>query len=389
MRNEIYLDNSATTPVAEQVVQAMEPYWTIQYGNPSSPHLRGVAAENTLKANRKQLGNILHVNPSSLYFTASGTEANNMALQGVANTPYFKRHPGHIITTPLEHPSVLHVIRHLEEMGWSVSYLDVDGFGQIDPQGFARHLQPDTKIVSIMMVQNELGTIAPIRQIGQIIKQENRDRQHKIVFHVDAVQALGHVPLRIPELKAHLYSFSGHKIFGPKGIGLLYADPSAQLRPIMFGGNQENGLRPGTENVPAIVGFTKAVQLATDYFAANVQQLQELRQALIGGIKTIPNSRINSPENGAPHLLNASFPGIRGEVLVHFLEQKRIFVAMGAACSSKKKRASHVLDAIGLGQEEILSAIRFSLAPTITLDQINYVVYSLKETVEEIRNIYI
>lgn len=389
MRNEIYLDNSATTPVAEQVVQAMEPYWTIQYGNPSSPHLRGVAAENTIKANRQQLGALLHVNPSTLYFTASGTEANNMALQGIANIPYFKRNTGHVITTPLEHPSVLNVIHHLEEAGWSVSYLDVDGFGQIDPKDFARHLQPHTKIVSVMMVQNELGTIAPIREIGQIIEEENRHRQHKIIFHVDAVQALGHVPLNIPELKVHLCSFSGHKIFGPKGIGLLYADPRAQLRPIMFGGNQENGLRPGTENVPAIVGFTKAVQLVTDQFATNIKQLQELRQALMEGIKTIPATRINSPENGAPHLLNASFLGIRGEVLVHFLEQKRIFVAMGAACSSKKKGASHVLDAIGLGQEETLSAIRFSLAPTISLDQIDYVVYSLKETVEEIRNIYI
>ncbi len=389
MRNEIYLDNSATTPVAEQVVQAMEPYWTIQFGNPSSPHLRGVAAENTLKANRQQLGSLLHVNPSTLYFTASGTEANNMALQGVAKTPYFMRNPGHIITTPIEHPSVLHVVQHLEAVGWSVSYLNVDGFGQIDARDFAGHLQLDTKIVSIMMVNNELGTIAPIQEIGQIIEQENQNRQHKIVFHVDAVQALGHVPLKIPELKAHLCSFSAHKIFGPKGIGLLYADPRAQLRPIMFGGNQENGLRPGTENVPAIVGFAKAAQLVLDSFATNIKELQVLRQALMDGIRTIPGSRINSPENGAPHLLNASFPGIRGEVLVHFLEQKRIFVAMGAACSSRKKGASHVLDAIGLGQEEILSAIRFSLAPSISLDQINYVVYSLKETVEEIRNIYI
>ena len=389
MRNEIYLDHSATTPVAEEVVQAMEPYWTIQFGNPSSPHLRGVAAENTLSSCRKQLGSLLQVNPDYLYFTASGTEANNLALQGVANTPYFLRHPGHIITTPIEHPSVLRVVEHLENLGWSISYLPVDGFGRIDPQTFTTYLKPDTKIVSVMLVNNELGTIAPIRELGTIIERENRNRQHPIVFHVDGVQALGHVPFKISELKAHLFSFSGHKIFGPKGIGLLYADRQARLRPIMFGGEQEGGLRPGTENIPAIVGLTKAVQLVTENLSENLEQLTKLRQALMDGIKTIPNTRINSPSDGAPHLLNASFPGVRGEVLVHFLEQKRIFVAMGAACSSKKKGISHVLDAINLGQDETLSAIRFSLAPTITLDQIDYVVYSLKETVEEIRNIYI
>lgn len=389
MRNEIYLDNSATTPVAEEVVQAMEPYWTIQYGNPSSPHLRGVAAENTLNACRKQIGAFLQVDPSSLYFTASGTEANNLALQGVANIPYFLRNPGHIITTPIEHPSVLKVVNHLEERGWSVSYLKVNEFGQVDANQLATLLKPDTKIVSVMLVNNELGSIAPVQEIGRIIEQENRERQHKIVFHVDAVQALGHLPLRIPELKVHLCSFSGHKIFGPKGIGLLYVDRQVPLRPILFGGDQESGLRPGTENLPAIVGLTKAVQLVTENLEANLRQLQNLRQALIDGINTIPNSRINSPQEGAPHLLNASFPGVRGEVLVHFLEQKRIFVAMGAACSSKKKGASHVLESIGLLQDELMSAIRFSLAPTITLDQIQYVVYSLKETVEEIRNIYV
>lgn len=389
MRNEIYLDNSATTPVAEEVLQAMEPYWSIQYGNPSSPHLRGVAAEKTMNACRSQLGSILQANPGQLYFTASGTEANNLALQGVANTPYFLRHPGHIITTPIEHPSVLNVVGYLEERGWTVSYLSVDGYGQIDPQEFVSLLQPTTKLVSIMLVNNELGTIAPVRDIGKIIEGENLKRQHKIIFHVDAIQALGHIPLRIPEFKAHLCSFSGHKIFGPKGTGLLYASKQAQLRPMMFGGNQEGGLRPGTENIPGIVGFTKAAQLVTDQLETNIKKLTDLRQALIDGINAIPDSRINSPKNGAPHLLNASFPGIRGEVLVHFLEQQRIFVTMGAACSSKKKGTSHVLEAVGLGQDEILSAIRFSLAPDISLDQIKYVVYSLKDTVEEIRNIYI
>lgn len=388
MQNEIYLDNSATTAVAEEVLQAMEPYWSVQFGNPSSPHLRGVAAEKTMSSCRSQIANILQVNPGDLYFTASGTEANNLAIQGVANAPHLLRKPGHIITTPIEHPSVLNVVKHLEARGWTVSYLTVDSLGRLDPLELYTLLQPNTRLVSVMAVNNELGTVAPLAQLGKIIEQENQTRQHKISFHVDAVQALGHIPLSIPASKAQLMTFSGHKIFGPKGIGLLYAQRQASLRPIMFGGNQEAGLRPGTENIPGIVGITKAIQLVQEKLEENVKLMTTLRQALWEGIRTIPNSRINSPKDGAPHLLNVSFRGIRGEVLVHFLEQKRIFVAMGAACSSKRKGMSHVLEAIGLPQEEILGAIRLSLAPQLTLDQIDYVVYSLKETVEEIRNIY-
>ncbi|HPT84327.1 MAG TPA: cysteine desulfurase family protein [Limnochordia bacterium] len=389
MHNEIYLDNSATTPVAEEVVQAMEPYWSIQYGNPSSPHLRGVAAQKVINACRAQLAAILGVNANELYFTGSGTEANNMAILGVANAPFFLRHPGHIITTPIEHPSVLNVVQHLEQRGWQVTYLPVDRWGRIDPREFPRYLQPNTKLVSIMLVNNELGTIEPVRQIGEAIQRENQMRQHKIIFHVDAVQALGHMPLKVPELKAHLCTFSAHKIFGPKGIGLLYAHREAQLRPIIFGGNQEGGLRSGTENVPAIVGMAKAAQLVTDSLEENLEKLRQVRGALIAGVQSIPDAHVNSPEDGAPHIVSVSFPGVRGEVLVHFLEQKRIFVSMGAACSSKKRDASHVLKAIGLEHEHILSTIRISLAPQITLAQIEYVVYSLKETVEEIRNIYV
>lgn len=389
MQHEIYLDNSATTPVAEEVVQAMEPYWSVQFGNPSSPHLRGVAAQKIVSSCRAQLAAILRAQPSELYFTGSGTEANNLALQGVANAPFFLRNPGHIITTPVEHPSVLNVVKHLEKLGWEVTYLPVDRYGKISLEEFLRHLRPNTKIVSVMLVNNELGTINPVRQVGEIIQRENQGRQHKIIFHVDAVQALGHIPVKIPDLKAHLCTFSAHKIFGPKGIGLLYAHKDAQLRPIIFGGNQESGLRSGTENVPAIVGLTKAAQLASDGLEENMAKLEQLKSALVEGIRGIPDAQINSPEDGAPHIINVSFPGVRGEVLVHFLEQKRIFVSMGAACSSRKRDVSHVLKAVGLESDQALSAVRLSLAPQITLAQIEYVVYSLKETVEEIRNIYI
>ncbi len=387
MEKEIYLDNSATTAVADEVLQAMEPYWSIQYGNPSSPHLRGVAAEKTINSCRAQLGEILNTSPRELYFTASGTEANNLAVLGIANAPFLVRNPGHIITTPIEHPSVLNAVKHLEDLGWAVSYFTVDQYGKINPAELAELLRPDTKIVSVMFVNNELGTIAPIAELGGLIKQENRDRQHKIVFHADAVQALGQIELDIARLGADLLSFSGHKIFGPKGIGLLFARRGIGLRPIMFGGGQENGLRPGTENVPAIVGFTRAVRLVTKHQKKNNEHLAELRQALIEGIHTIPEAVINSPADGALQIINASFSGIRGEVLVHFLEQKRIFVAMGAACSSRRG-VSHVLEAVRLPEERMISAIRFSLSPQLTLDQMEYVVYSLKQTVQEIRSIY-
>ncbi len=387
MDKEIYLDNSATTAVAEEVMQAMEPYWSVQYGNPSSPHLRGVASERTINSCRVELAEILNANPRELYFTASGTEANNLAVLGIANAPYFLRNPGHIVTTPIEHPSVLNPIKHLEGLGWSVSYLGVNKSGKINTAELARLLRPDTKIVSIMFVNNELGTIAPIAELSRIIKEENRGRQHKIVFHVDAVQALGQIELDLTRLGVDLLSFSGHKIFGPKGIGLLFARRGIGLRPITFGGGQEGGLRPGTENVPGIVGLTRAVRLVTKDRKKNSEHLTTLRQALVAGVKSIPQAVINSPADGAPQIINASFPGVRGEVLVHFLEQKRIFVAMGAACSARRG-VSHVLEAVQLPAELMNSAIRFSLAPQLTLDQIEYVIYSLKQTVQEIRSIY-
>ena len=388
MHHEIYLDNSATTPVSDQVALAMEPYWAIQYGNPSSPHMRGVAAEKTLRHCRQQISDLLRVHPYELYFTGSGTEANNIAIQGITSAPHFRKHPGHIITTAIEHPSVLNVMKHLETLGWAVTYLDVDKEGQIDLAQFKESLLPETKLVSVMMVNNELGSILPIEAVGEIIQEANTNRSSKIIFHVDAVQALGQIPINIPNSKADLMTFSGHKIFGPKGIGLLYARRGTNLHPILFGGNQEGGIRPGTENMPGIVGLTKAIQIAMKDLETNTKHLLELRAQLISGVNKIEHSYINSPEDGAPHILNIGFEDIRGEVLVHFLEQRRIFVSMGAACSSNRRGTSHVLKAIGMPSEKILGSIRISLAPNITKDQIRYVVSSLGDTVEQIRRIY-
>lgn len=388
MQREIYLDNSATTPVLPEVAKAMEPYWTVQYGNPSSPHMRGVAAEKTLNHSRRTLAELLGVTPNELYFTGSGTEANNIAIQGVAAIPHLRKNPGHIITTAVEHAAVLHVVRYLETLGWKATYLPVNRVGRIDPQALKEALRPETRLVSIMLVNNELGTIMPYEEISEIIRAANVGRSTPIILHCDAVQALGKIPVDIRALGCDMITFSAHKIGGPKGVGLLYVKRGTPLRPILYGGGQERGLRPGTENVPGIVGMTKAVTLALENLEANAAHMGKLRAALMERIRAIPDAAVNSPLDGAPHILNVRFAGIRGEVLVHFLEQKRIYVAMGAACSSKSRGRSHVLEACGLDSDEILSSIRISFSPHLTLDDMAYVADALEETVGEIRQIY-
>lgn len=388
MQREIYLDNSATTPVSAEVAKAMEPYWSVQYGNPSSPHMRGLAAEKTLNHCRRTLAELLGAAPQELYFTGSGTEGNNIAIQGVANIPHNRKNPGHIITSAVEHPAVLHVVRYLATIGWEVTYLPVDSTGRIDPTDLKKAITPETRLVSIMLVNNETGSIMPYQEISGIIREANRGRQTPILLHCDAVQALGKIPVDLKTLGCDMVSFSAHKIGGPKGVGLLYVKRGTALRPIMYGGGQERGLRPGTENLPGIVGLTKAVEIALANLQTNAAHMRRLRTKLIDGILSIPDSAINSPMDGAPHIVNVRFAGIRGEVLVHFLEQKRIYIAMGAACSSKSRGRSHVLEALGLSSEEILNSVRLSLSPDQTEDEMDYVVESLAETVGEIRAIY-
>ena len=249
--------------------------------------MRGVAAEKTLRYCRQQISDILKVSPSELYFTASGTEANNLAIQGITSAPHFRTHPGHLVTTMIEHPSVLNVMKHLETLGWTVTYLDINSQGQIDLAQLKESLLPETKLVSVMMVNNELGSILPIEEIGKIIHQANNHRSSKIVFHVDAVQALGQVPINVPALGADLMTFSGHKLFGPKGIGLLYARRGTKLRPILFGGGQEGGIRPGTENMPGIVGLTKAIQIAVQDLDQNTEYMTKLRAQLMSGVRRL------------------------------------------------------------------------------------------------------
>lgn len=384
---EVYLDHSATTPVDPEVVAAMEPYWHLHYGNPSSPHLLGVEAESALAQCRRFLAQVLKANnPNEICFTSGGTESNNLAILGYARAQY---KPGHIITTAIEHPSVLNPISYLSaNCGWRVTHLPVDSSGKIDPAFLARTISPETSLISIMLVNNEIGVIQDMAEISRVIAAANQGRRQKIAFHVDACQAFGTVPIDISRLKIDMLSISGHKIFGPKGIGLLYVRTGIQLQPLVFGGGQEGGLRSGTENVPAIVGLAKAAQLAVTGFEEHAAVLAELRSHLLSRLLQIPGSFCNSPPDGAPHIVSVRFEGIRAEVLVHYLEQKGVYLSVGAACSSHKQRASHVLQAIGLSPEQAGTTVRIGLSRKLTLEQIEYACDMIAASVAEVRQIY-
>lgn len=364
----------------------MQPYWQQQFANPSSPHHLGIEAENTLTKCRHFLAHRLNVKPSELFFTSGGTEANNLAILGFTLNQH---QPGHIITTSIEHASVLNPIDHLASCyGWKVSKLNVDKYGYINLSELTSLIRPETRLISIMQVNNELGTVQDLAGISRVISENNSDRKAKIIFHVDACQALGKTKVTINPYTIDLASFSGHKIYGPKGTGLLYAKEQIKLRPILFGGGQENNIRSGTENVPGIVGFTKACSLAFDNLIEKNCTIVKHRDRLVRHLSKIPGSRLNSPPDAAPHIINMSFTGIKAEVLIHFLEQKGVFISMGAACSSHKASVSHVLRAIGLSQDEAAQTVRISLSPMLTDAQIDYATQAIADSIKEVRDIY-
>lgn len=381
---QVYLDNSATTPVDNQVKEAMEPFWHKSFGNPSSPHHLGVVAENALSQCRRFLAQSFGVKPSELFFTSGGTEANNLAILGFSRN---QRLPGHIITTSIEHPSVLNPIENLvTDYGWQVTTLNVNKQGLIDLDDLSQAIRPETRLISIMLVNNEIGAVQDLAKVSSIIADKNQLFNSKIIFHADACQALGIVPIDILGHKIDLLSLSGHKIFGPKGTGLLYCSEQVKLKPLIFGGGQENGIRSGTENVPGIIGFTKACQLTLEN--DNFALITKLKERLVLKLKSIPDCYLNSTKDSAPHIINIGFSGIKAEVLVHFLEQKGVYVSMGAACSSKKSSVSHVLQAIGLTKEQAESSIRISLSTRLSDTDIDYAVETIKTAVDEIRTIY-
>lgn len=378
---EIYLDNSATTKPYQEVVDKMVLALTTQYGNPSSIHKKGIEVEREIKEIRRNIARSLGAKENEIYFTSGGTECNNTIIRSVARLN--KKTKNHIISTVIEHPSVLDTLKDLESEGFEVTYLPVDKDGKISIEDLKNAIKKETILVSIMHVNNEIGTIQPIEEIGKYLKSLDE----KIYLHVDAVQSYAKIKFRPSRYNIDFMSVSGHKLHGPKGIGFMYVKENNRIKPLLTGGGQEIGIRSGTENVPGIYGIGEAVKVINKDLEGTIDKIRELRDLLKEEIlANIDDVKINTPEDGVCHVLNVSFRGVRGEVLLHYLEQKEIYVSTGSACSSKKK-GSHVLNAISLTPEEIEGAIRFSLSDLNTKEEILETIKVLKESVSDLRMI--
>ena len=378
---EIYLDNSATTKPYKEVVDKMVLALTTQYGNPSSIYKKGIEVEREIKEIRRNIARSLGAKETEIYFTSGGTECNNTIIRSVANLN--KKTKNHIISTVIEHPSVLNTLKDLEADGFEVTYLPVGKDGKISLEDLKNAIKKETILVSVMHVNNEIGTIQPIEEIGKYLKSLDE----KVYFHVDGVQSYAKIKFRPSRYNIDFMSVSGHKLHGPKGIGFMYVKENNRIKPLLTGGGQEIGIRSGTENVPGIYGIGEAVRILNQDLEGTIDKIRGLRDLLKEEILTnIDNVKINSPEDGVCHVLNVSFRGVRGEVLLHYLEQKEIYVSTGSACSSKKK-GSHVLNAIGLTPDEIEGAIRFSLSDLNTKEEIMKTVEVLKESVSDLRMI--
>lgn len=378
---EIYLDNSATTKPYPEVVDKMVYALTTDYANPSSLHRKGIEVEKNIKLIRQDIARTLGAKDKEIYFTSGGTESNNAIIRGVANL--YKKRKNHIISTEIEHPSVLQTLNDLEQDGFEVTYLKVDRDGKINIEELKNAIKPSTILITIMHVNNEIGSIQPIEEIGKYLKS----LKDKIYLHVDAVQSYAKINFKPSRYNIDFMSVSGHKLHGPKGIGFMYIKENNRLKPLITGGGQEIGIRSGTENVPGIYGLGEAVKVINKDLNKTIDKISELKNLLKEEIvNNIEDIKLNSPEDGVCHILNVSFKDVRGEVLLHYLEQKGIYVSTGSACSSKKK-GSHVLNAIGLNQNEIEGAIRFSLSDLNTKEEILEVVKILKESVSDLRMI--
>lgn len=378
---EIYLDNSATTKPYQEVVDKMVLALTTQYGNPSSIYKKGIEVEREIKEIRRNIARSLGAKETEIYFTSGGTECNNTIIRSVARLN--RKTKNHIISTVIEHPSVLNTLKDLEEEGFEVTYLPVDKNGKISLEDLKNAIKKETMLVSVMHVNNEIGSVQPIEEIGKYLKTLDE----KVYLHVDAVQSYAKIKFRPSKYNIDFMSVSGHKLHGPKGIGFMYVKENNRIKPLLTGGGQEIGIRSGTENVPGIYGIGEAVRILNQDLQGTIDKIRGLRELLKEEIlANIDNVKINSPEDGVCHVLNVSFRGVRGEVLLHYLEQKEIYVSTGSACSSKKK-GSHVLNAIKLTTEEIEGAIRFSLSDLNTKEEIIETVKVLKESVADLRMI--
>lgn len=390
MKPVIYLDNSATTRVYPEVVQAMTEMMETDFGNPSSLHRMGLAAEKRMNRAREQVAKAFSAKPKEIVFTSGGTEANNMAIRGVAYQ--YRNRGNHLITTSIEHPSVLQTFRRLESEGFQVTYISVDSEGLVRLDELQAALTPGTILVSVMHVNNELGAVQPVEEIGALIK----DRGQRTVFHVDAIQSFGKFPISPQRMRIDLLTISGHKIHGPKGIGALYINEKIQVPPLIEGGGQERDLRSGTENIPGIVGLGLAAERIESERPQQIVRLRALKAWFLEELqKAIPDVKINGPHSAgtleagrsAPHIVNLSFPGLKGEVLLHALEDYQIYVSTGSACHSRQSGPSHVLQAIGLKPRELESALRFSLSYQTTQEELETVLTHLPGLVKEFRSL--
>lgn len=387
-----YLDNSATTRVAPEVQRLCLKVMDEDYGNPSSMHKKGVESEQYIKTARNQTAQTLRVDAKDIIFTSGGTESNNLAIIGTALAA--RRRGNHIITTAIEHASVAAPMAFLEEQGFRVTYLPVDSKGTISLEALKAALTPDTILVSIMYVNNEVGTIQPVDEAAKLI----RANCPNVVFHVDAIQAYGKLVIRPRKQDIDLLSVSGHKIHGPKGSGFLYCSPKVKLHPMMLGGGQQKGMRSGTENVPGIAGLGLAAELIYKDFQDKYDHLNSLRKYLLEGLHSLEDVRINGwdetadgiecIQKRAPHIVSASFIGVRSEVLLHALGESDVFVSAGSACSSNKAAVSSTLKAMGLSNEQLESTLRFSFCPDTGFDEIDQALETLKRQLTLLRRYY-
>lgn len=378
---EAYFDNSATTMVTESVKDIVVKTMTEDFGNPSSMHMVGVDAEKYIKESQENIAKILKVDPKEIYYTSGGTESNNMAIIGSAMGN--KRSGNKIITTAVEHPSVASPMKYLEDQGFDVVYLPVDKYGVADVETLKKEMTDDTILVSIMYVNNEVGAIQPVAEIGEYIKSVNP----KVVYHVDAIQAFGKMDIKPKKDKVDLLTVSGHKIHGPKGIGFIYIKKNTKINPIILGGGQQMGVRSGTENVPGIAGIGQAAKDCYDNLEENVQKMMELKDHLIDKLSEMEDVTVNSRKgtDGAPHIVSASFKGVRSEVLLHALEDRGVYISAGSACSSNKPAVSATLKAMGIDKELLESTVRFSFSKLNTKEEIDYAVEQINALLPMLR----
>ena len=378
---EVYFDNSATTRCYDSVKDIVIRTMTEDFGNPSAMHLKGVEAEKYVKDSAARLARILKVQEKEILFTSGGTESDNLALIGAAMAN--KRSGNHIITTAVEHPAVSRPALFLQEQGFEVTYLPVDSRGVVKLDALEAVLRPDTILVSVMYVNNEVGAVMPVEEIGRRI----REKSPKALFHVDAIQAFGKYRIYPKKMGIDLLSVSSHKIHGPKGVGFLYINEKAKIQPQILGGGQQSGMRSGTDNVPGIAGLGVAAEEIYRNLDANVEKMYCLKEHIAKGLTKIPDIRINGMElrEGAPQILSISVMGVRSEVLLHSLEERGIFISAGSACSSHKRKPSSTLAAMGMPKDQIESTVRLSFSEENTVEEADYFLQVMEEMVPMLR----